>query len=453
MKRTVKRIQIAAIVLVLTVAFCTSVTAASSTSDGSEFDLILPEKQYAEIDYASVAAVLHDYFSEYYRSIEKLAISSKLMNYVVDNENTHLYLCALQYGINWRKAMATGIVDSSIKEIDLKYARLLPDGSIDIRAYVRVVYRHLDDETKTMAQNGDLWEIRIAKVDNTSKIVYLNSQSNDYYIAKQRIQEKMIKNAQTQGYTIIDAIDDVYNEINAFIPQLVMLADASNTATENKNIDHEVEKSTAEVRSVSVTYDYERARNFAHAKGTSYQTQIFKRVTNDCTNFVSQCLWVGYGGDQGNSWSTTEGIAACQQLALQNYRQISGSNNWFGRSYISAEDTPSGPWQRVKELYSYLSSSSSGPRASKYNNLSLYSSCSTTVRNGDILQFSDSASNNGYFHSVMVVRGGYSLSDASNIYVAQHSSEYSYRQLSELISSNTAPYVRIIRPITGSFNN
>ncbi|GEM_PF-3947521 len=43
MKRVVKRSRIAAIVLALTVVFCTSVTDATSTSDGLEFELVLPE--------------------------------------------------------------------------------------------------------------------------------------------------------------------------------------------------------------------------------------------------------------------------------------------------------------------------------------------------------------------------------------------------------------------------
>lgn len=45
MKRVIKRSRIAAIVLALTVVFCTSVTDATSTADGSEFELVLPEKQ------------------------------------------------------------------------------------------------------------------------------------------------------------------------------------------------------------------------------------------------------------------------------------------------------------------------------------------------------------------------------------------------------------------------
>lgn len=277
MKRVIKRSRIAAIVLALTVVFCTSVTDATSTADGSEFELVLPEKQYAEIDYASVAAVLYGYFSEYHKSIEALDVSPKLMRYVVDTENTHLYLRALQYGINWRKAMNTGIADSRVNEIDLKHVRPLPDGSVEIRAYIRISYRYLEDEANTIAHSGDFWEIRIGKVGDTPKIVYLSSQSNDYHTAKQRIQEKMIKNAQSQGYTITDAIDDAYDEINAFIPQLVVLADASNATSENKDTEDIAENNVIETRSVAVTYDYARARNFAHAKGASYQTQIFKR--------------------------------------------------------------------------------------------------------------------------------------------------------------------------------
>ena len=455
MKRIVKRIQVAAIALALAVVFRTSVTAASSTSGEPKFELILPEKQYAEIDYASVAAVLYGYFSEYHKSIESLEISPRLMHYVVDTENTHLYLCALRYGINWRKAIGMGIADSRVKGIDLKYARPLPDGSIDIRAYIRVSYRYVGDETKTIAQSGDLWEINVGQVDGALKITLLGSQSNDYHTAKQRIQENLIKNAQVEGYTVTQAIDDAYEESNAFISEMLELRNAPPPVSENRDMEGEKETTEveAETRSVSVTYNYERARNFAHAKGLSYETQIFKRENADCTNFASQCPWVGYGGDQGNSWSTAAGIAACQQLALQNYRQIGGSSDyWYGISYISEGD-PAGPWRRVKDLYSYLSSTSNGPRAYKYNNLAKYTDSSIMVRNGDILQISDASYNSSYFHSVVVVRGGFQLSDSDNIYIAQHSGEHAYRQLTELINTNQAPYVRIIRPITGSFNS
>ena len=176
-------------------------------------------------------------------------------------------------------------------------------------------------------------------------------------------------------------------------------------------------------------------------------------MSADCTNFVSQCLWVGYGGDQGNSWYSTSGVAACRQLAYQDFRQIPGSSNWFGRSQISSGVYPSGPWMRVQELYPYITTTSAGPRANRYNNLSLYTSSSVTLDRGYVLQLAHSASNTRYFHSVMVVVGGTTMSNATSIYVGQHSSDNGYRQLAELIASNSAPYVRIIKPITGSFNS
>jgi hypothetical protein len=105
----------------------------------------------------------------------------------------------------------------------------------------------------------------------------------------------------------------------------------------------------------------------------------------------------------------------------------------------------------VITLWNYLSSTSAGPRAYKYNNGLRYDTCGTTVQRGYVLQLSPSSSSSGYFHSVMVVSANVPLSAASSIYAAQHSSNYSWRQLYECIMTNSAPSVRIIRPITGSF--
>ena len=131
---------------------------------------------------------------------------------------------------------------------------------------------------------------------------------------------------------------------------------------------------------------------------------------------------------------------------------ISGDSGWWGASkYVSAAYYPSGPWMRVWQLWSYLSTTSSGPRANKYNDGGLYTDSLVIIRAGDILQFSSNPSN-GYGHSVMVVNDANTtmMFGTTSIYVAQHSSDYGWRRLDSVI--NTAGhYIRIIRPISGSF--
>ncbi len=59
---------------------------------------------------------------------------------------------------------------------------------------------------------------------------------------------------------------------------------------------------------VGVPYDGYRAGLYGSSKGIHHDTLIFHNMEDggygygDCTNFVSQCMWVGYGGDQGNDY-------------------------------------------------------------------------------------------------------------------------------------------------------
>jgi hypothetical protein len=59
-------------------------------------------------------------------------------------DETHLYLGALQYGINWRMALDSGrIADSQVQGVEMVYSKPGEDGAVDIRAYVKVCSPHL----------------------------------------------------------------------------------------------------------------------------------------------------------------------------------------------------------------------------------------------------------------------------------------------------------------------
>jgi hypothetical protein len=452
----IKRMLLASAVLALALlVVLTSSVFASTPVSQAAYEVKLPATSDGTIDYSGITNVVANYFTCYYLSLEKLSVAPELGNYVADTDETHLCLDALQYGINWRKQLNTGVADTKLELVDVKYAKQSDSGAIDVRAYVKVEFRYVDDKSGTMASVGDLWDIGLDRVNGALQIVSLNCGSSDYYYAKQLVAENLRKNAANvaaKTYTKTDAIDAAYDEINARIalikPQLdIPLSPPADVSEQGGG--------GMSPLSVGVAYDGARAGLYGASKGNYYDTLIFHNMEDggygDCTNFVSQCLWAGYGGDQGNNWFSDSGVAACIDLAYANFRQIGGSSGWWGKSQHSSWGLSSTHWMRVVELYDSITMTSAGPRANKYNNGLRYDTCSTTVQRGYVLQLSHTSSSGSYFHSVMVTSANVPLSAASSIYEAQHSSNYSYRQLLECIASNSAPYVRIIRPITGSF--
>lgn len=447
-------------VMAVIMVFSSTIVANAQEASSDNFQFITPITQDNSLNYTDIANTIGNYFKYYYQSLEKKNLLDKLNEYVSDTDETHLYLKALQYNINWRKELNLGIKESSVSHIDIKYAKTTPDNNIDVKAYIKISYKYVEDPTNTQAGVGDLWDIILKNNNGSLKIISLNSESNDYYYAKELTKSKKEEMTKTgKKYSEINAIDDAYAEINSKIGDLKELVSTTSISkNESEEVTYVSEEEKLEVpisiQSVSVAYNNVNARIYANIKGFDYDTYVFKRAPEsegDCTNFISQCLWIGYGGNKGNSYNSEPGLSACQKLALDNFRQISGSNNWFGRSWDSAYDFPTGPWMRVIELYDYITSTSAGPRGKKYNNLKKYSESTTILKEGDIIQFSPSADASDYFHSVMVVTGGYSMKDgAAKMYVAHHSPETGYRQLSEDIASY-GPYARIIRPTTGSF--
>lgn len=452
LRKTILSILVIALLLVMVLSSSVIANTEENSYISGHFKLLTPVAIDNSLNYTEISKTIYNYFKYYYLSLEKKEMVEEINEYILETEETYLYLKSLQYGINWRKELNLGIKDSNVSLIDIKYADEISEGKVDIRAYIKVDYRYAEDKTNTMTNVGDLWDIVLKNDNGSFKIISLNSESNDYKHAKELVKNKKEKMAKSvDSYSTITAIDDAFADINSQIGDLKKLF-FNSSATQNENLDEELVAPSA-IQSVSVTYNKSRARQYANLKGYDEDTLIFKRMDADCTNFVSQCLWAGYGGDKENSWYTEPGLSACRQLAYDNFRQIGGSGKWWGVSQISSGTYASGPWMRVIELYSYITTSSAGPRGNKYNNGQLYTASSLVLQEGDILQLSTSSSSSDYFHSVMVVTGGYTMSSGSeNIYIGQHSSENGYRQLAELIASNSAPYVRVIRPITGSFD-
>lgn len=105
---------------------------------------------------------------------------------------------------------------------------------------------------------------------------------------------------------------------------------------------------------------------------------------DDCTNFISQCVWAAYGG-----WApgfTREITAQNAARIRQDIRQITGV--WYGsRSHIGSYN-----WCRVVDFYNYVTrAKAQGPAAVRVAEGTFAQVPAATVRVGDVIQLVVSA--------------------------------------------------------------
>lgn len=185
-----------------------------------------------------------------------------------------------------------------------------------------------------------------------------------------------------------------------------------------------------------ITYNKENARYYGIKFGNKYENGIFKRMDADCTNFICQCVWAGYGGIDGYSLSEPENIRALRNRVKHMYRQ---TPLWYGLPYNSLEEFASLSFIRVEEFWDYVvNNNSSGPRANGYNDDKHWTDLDVNVEQGDVIQFYNEDVDR-YTHSVIVVSNtDQNIVDSMDgIYVAQHSEDFSYRPLIDAFNASS----------------
>ncbi len=281
----------------------------------------------------------------------------------------------------------------------------------------------------------------------------LGTQSNDFNY----FDELISQTTSSKSLSYAEAAKCVANQKISELPvtlekwnEQVALFDNKYTQTDWES---EISEDTTEaLRSTSVSFSRSAAVDYATTFGDKYQNYIFKRMDADCTNFVSQCLWAGYGGASGYSLSNTEALKA---RVAANYRQTS---DWYGRNYDSSSQYAAGPFMRVVELWSHATGNTgNGPRATGYNNNNVWTSLSVVPRTGDVLQFY-SFSKNRYNHSVIVSStNNPSLSNMlDRVWVCQHSGDYVNRPLRATLEDNggiSSGKMRLMRPSSTTFSS
>lgn len=143
------------------------------------------------------------------------------------------------------------------------------------------------------------------------------------------------------------------------------------------------------------------ARNFALYDSIPPEMRLFYYdMQDDCTNFISQCIWAAYGGWFPDLSPKSTDVNASR--IKRDVRQITGV--WFG----SRNNIGSPEWCRVQELFSYVTAQKArGPMASLVAEGDFFTIEPGLIRSGDVIQMVvASYTPDRYGHSLYVTKAG-----------------------------------------------
>lgn len=287
----------------------------------------------------------------------------------------------------------------------------------------------IDEYTFSMVLRNKVWKINNIAVD-----------SLDSKLFKDAVDQKV-----KQGFSERNAITEVKNEKMKNIKEMIKYIDGNKATVQTTN--------TGKNFSICSSFSYNRmlGRNYAQRftqTVTDLDDYFFYYISsNDCTNFVSQCVWAAYGGYvEGNDAQTISNIT-------NKVRMVSGyPNGWYG-GLQGGGGTPQ--WENVGNFYTYATSSKTyGPKGTgSNNNQPYYNLAPSAIIYGNVIQLKTINVHSDYYHSVYVT---YPQSGASYYYqvlVSYHSNNNYNRPLWELIQAfgENSCYMRMISFSTANF--
>ena len=307
---------------------------------------------------------------------------------------------------------------------------------------------------------GFKYQIDLAEHDGKLLISYIDSDEMNFYGFKNRITGGTRSNSlgvdtisPITKSTLDAMITDYANMKAAMNAMEVNAADVIDMETSYEAY-LETADSDAAARATTATYAYERERGRRYAdlyyteSGRNTCFENFDEEGGDCTNWVSQCVWAGYGGwTDGDSVATmTANIAARKRMQPSN-----NIANWSGHANGAGD-----AWANVTAFWNLVVSNPSiGPRGTDHYDGVKWSTSgmqSTEVVTGQVLQLRNGSSGR-YAHSVFVTGG--TNDSFANIKITQHS-PFNRIMLDELIDNwggTSSCYMRQLKFSSANFNS
>lgn len=364
-----------------------------------------------------ITKVIDKYFNSYLNSFKTLKYE-ELSEIVEDNENTTMYLSMNRVFIERYKSCGL-----SYKDYKYKYEVMDLDiredvANIKVNLNVEYEYNNLPKNVSSQINNID-YKFELKKYNESWRIVGIDTNFDEFSDFKSKVDNYRLSQ---QRIMKMDAIKEVENqEINKI----------KNSKLKKNKYDNEIEEKKQEKDEIKFRDFFEDKNKFCDKDlGTRYAREYAialedKRIfytakDNDCTNFVSQCVWASLGAYDPND------IEKTKKYINNGINMIKGI--WLGNSYGVTL-----AWANVEEFWKLCTTSSAGPKAVGINNNRPYTSINPKeIKVGDVLQIRKK-SDIRYKHSVYVTYVAPNNKEYNGIYVSQHTYDKYNRSLVNLI--------------------
>lgn len=333
-------------------------------------------------DEEQIKNLIHLYFNMYNHSLKTLKpVEWDIL--LIENTNTDLikeiHKYDLEYNIlyNIRFKNYKNIIDFEKINIEENQAIVNLIYGADIN------YDHLQD-VNTKIRNIK-YTIKLKKSNLQWKIEAIDSDEYGAKYFKDKMKVKSLFDInESKKIAIKQALEEVKKaaiEMNKNIQN----------SYKNLNISEAEEGTLNGTVGIAATVSYNRDTAIEYARKYALNNApFFYSASSDCTNFVSQCVWAGYGG-----WDPTGSDSVNRTRVNNKYRMTS---TWYGGT-----GGGSSSWESVNSFYSYVKSNTgTGPRGTVYEeDKSVGSFNYSAIAKGDVLQgWPDSQ--NRYYHSIFI---------------------------------------------------
>ncbi|MCI5852604.1 MAG: amidase domain-containing protein [Clostridiales bacterium] len=192
------------------------------------------------------------------------------------------------------------------------------------------------------------------------------------------------------------------------------------------------------IPSTSYATEYSVNKSVAYAQkwAKNYNDKQYKRINDDCTNFVSQCVVAG-----GKRFVAPSKVDVTFYEWLKGYKYTNASNMWYHKKYpikkfgISKDIyCYSTSFTFVDSFYNYWKKQKGCCVYEGYSGCKKGSKFQKDIKKGDIIQMYDK--NEGWHHSMIVTSGKMGIGIIAHIQMQRKISLYiNYRKKIENLES------------------
>ena len=293
------------------------------------------EKENIKINSAAEELIV-DFLDAYSTSLVELT-PLDYSDFFWDTESTTVFALLTDYRIEydslWDSRYSNISIDPEFSNISAVDDEIVADVKLSYEANIW----HDGKSEKTLGVIDFTFTLKAS--DDNWKISAITREGDEEWI-----EDAKTSSAKKTGTTVVSELKRLLNEELAkakALPHTKMLYGTPIDPKETQVLNTSVEdtKASSMRNALIVAYDANKAVNYSDCYALT-ENSLFYEADKDCTNFVSQCVWAGYGG-----WVNGDETANAQNIAAH-YRMYHHNNSdWYTTSWFAHKNGGSSPWE------------------------------------------------------------------------------------------------------------